>query len=46
MTHQEDVDQEEMARRSGEKEYIEAMQYVQSAQFFPPDRLESKDQNY
>jgi PhnB protein len=46
MTHQEDVDQEEMARRSGEKEYIEAMQYVQSAQFFPPDRFESKDQNY
>jgi PhnB protein len=38
MTRIEDVDEEEMARRAGEKEYIEAMQYVQSAEFFPSRR--------
>ena len=35
MTRIEDVDEEEMVRRAGEKEYIDAMQYVQSAEFFP-----------
>lgn len=45
-TRIEEVDQEEMARRSLQKEYIDAMQYVQSAQFFPPDTLRSKDQNH
>jgi len=36
MTRTEDVDEEEMERRAGEKEYVDAMQYVQSARFFPP----------
>jgi uncharacterized glyoxalase superfamily protein PhnB len=35
-TRLENLDPEEMAKRAGEKEYIEAMQYVQSAQFFHP----------
>lgn len=39
MTRIEDVDEEEMARRAGEKEYIDAMQYVQSAEFFPPAKI-------
>jgi PhnB protein len=37
-THIEDVTPEEMERRAGQKEYIEAMQYVSSAQIFPPRR--------
>ena len=36
MTRIENVDEEEMARRMGEKKYIDAMQYVESAEFFPP----------
>jgi len=35
MSHIEDVSPEEEQRRWGQKEYIEAMQYVESAQFFP-----------
>jgi PhnB protein len=38
MTRIEDVDEAEMEKRAGEKEYIDAMQYVQSAEFFPPRR--------
>ena len=38
MTRLENVAEEEIARRVGEKEYIEAMQYVESAEFFPPRR--------
>ena len=34
MTRMENLSEEEMGRRSGEKEYIDAMQYVQSAEFF------------
>jgi PhnB protein len=36
MTRMEDVDQAEIEKRYGEKKYIDAMQYVQSAEFFPP----------
>jgi PhnB protein len=39
MTRIEDVSPEEMEKRYGQQEYINAMQYVQSAQFFPSDRL-------
>jgi PhnB protein len=35
----EDVDPEEMARRAGQPEYVDAMNYVMSAELFPPDRL-------
>jgi uncharacterized glyoxalase superfamily protein PhnB len=35
MTHIEDVDEEEIGRRYTEPRYIEAMQHVESAQFFP-----------
>jgi PhnB protein len=35
MTRLEDVSPEEQEKRWGQKEYVEAMQYVQSAQFFP-----------
>jgi uncharacterized glyoxalase superfamily protein PhnB len=35
MTHIEDVSPEEEAKRWGQKEYLDAMQYVQGAQFFP-----------
>jgi PhnB protein len=35
MTRIEDVSPEEMERRYGEKRYIEAMDYVQNAEFFP-----------
>lgn len=38
-TRIEDVDAEEMAKRAEQKEYIDAMRYVQSAQFFPSDKL-------
>src|SRR5918998_4577236 len=34
-TRVEDVSLEEMERRATEKEWVEAMEYVQSAQFFP-----------
>ena len=34
-TRVEDVSLEEMERRAGEKEWVDAMEYVQSAQFFP-----------
>jgi hypothetical protein len=40
MTRKENVDEAEMARRAGEQEYIDAMQYVQGAQFFPSDSRE------
>jgi PhnB protein len=42
-TRIEDLDPEEIARRMGEKEYIEAMRYAQSAEFFPSDKLKSED---
>jgi PhnB protein len=35
MTRVEDVDEEEIGRRAGKKEYVDAMQYVESAEFFP-----------
>lgn len=35
MSHIEDVTPEEEEKRWGQKEYIEAVQYVQSAEFFP-----------
>jgi PhnB protein len=35
MTRLEDVDEAEMAKRYGEQKYIDAMQYVQGAEFFP-----------
>ena len=37
MTRFEDVSLEEMERRYGEQQYIEAMTYVQNAEFFAPD---------
>lgn len=36
MTRVEDVSSEEMERRYGQKEYIDAMEYVQTAEFFSP----------
>jgi hypothetical protein len=36
MTHIQDVSPEEEGRRWGEKEYIDAMHYMQGAEFFPP----------
>jgi PhnB protein len=41
-TRIEDVSPEEEEKRYGQKEYIDAMQYVQSAEFFPSDKLKSK----
>ncbi len=35
MTRLEDVSPEEMERRMGEQQYIDAMEYVQNAEFFP-----------
>jgi PhnB protein len=35
----EDLDPEEMARRAGQPEYVDAMNYVMTAELFPPDRL-------
>jgi PhnB protein len=40
-TRIEDVDPEEMERRLQDPVYIEAMRYVQSAQFFPSDKLKA-----
>lgn len=37
MTRIENVDEAEMERRFGEKQYIDAMAYVESAEFFPSD---------
>jgi PhnB protein len=37
-TRIEDVSPEEMGKRWGQKEYIDAMEYVQGAQFFPADK--------
>jgi PhnB protein len=43
-TRLENLDQEEMKKRSQEKKYIDAMQYVQqSAQLFLPEALRSKN---
>ena len=36
MTHIEDVDEAEIEKRYGQQRYIDAMQYVQGAEFFPP----------
>lgn len=36
MTRTEVVDEAEMGRRMGEQRYIDAMDYVQNAEFFPP----------
>jgi uncharacterized glyoxalase superfamily protein PhnB len=44
MTRIEEVDEEELMRRAGEPQYIEAMQYVQSAEFFPTARQRSSQQ--
>jgi PhnB protein len=38
MSHIEDVSPEEEEKRWGQKEYIEAIQYVESAEFFPSDK--------
>lgn len=38
MTRLEDVSPEEIERRYGEQEYIDAMRYVESAEFFPTER--------
>jgi PhnB protein len=38
MSHIEDVSPEEEEKRWGQKEYIEAMQYVESAEFFPSNK--------
>jgi PhnB protein len=38
----EDVTPEEMERRLGEQQFIDAMQYVQSAELFPPEKLRSR----
>jgi PhnB protein len=35
----EDLDPDEMARRAGEPEYVEAMAYVMGAELFPPEDL-------
>ena len=37
MTRIEEVGLEEMERRYGQQEYIDAMEYVQSSEFFPTD---------
>jgi PhnB protein len=37
-TRIEDVSPEELEKRWGQKEYIDAMEYVQGAQFFPTDK--------
>jgi PhnB protein len=42
MTRIEDVSSEEEEKRYGQKEYMDAIQYVQSAKFFPSDKLKSK----
>jgi len=34
----EDLSPEEIGKRWGQKEYIEAMEYVQGAQFFPANK--------
>jgi PhnB protein len=41
MTRFEDVSIEEMERRYGEQKYIDAMAYVQNAEFFPPGGAQS-----
>lgn len=38
MTRIEDVTEEEMETRAGEKQFIEAMQYVEGAEFFPSNK--------
>jgi uncharacterized glyoxalase superfamily protein PhnB len=38
MSHIEEVSPEEEEKRWGQKEYVEAMQYVESAEFFPSDK--------
>jgi uncharacterized glyoxalase superfamily protein PhnB len=38
-TRLEDLDWAEMERRAGQQEYIDAMKYVTSAEFFRPDQL-------
>jgi PhnB protein len=37
-TRSEDLSPEEMEKRWGQKEYIDAMEYLQGAQFFPTDK--------
>lgn len=43
MTRMENVSQEEIEKRYAQQEFIDAMQYVQGAQFFPSDKLQSKE---
>jgi PhnB protein len=38
MTRMEELDEAEMTKRAGEKKYIDAMQYVEGAEFFPSAR--------
>lgn len=42
MTRIEDVDAEEIGRRYGEPEYVEAMDYVQGAEFFAPKGIDQR----
>lgn len=37
MTRTEEVGVEEMERRYGQQKYVDAMEYVESAEFFPTD---------
>jgi hypothetical protein len=39
MTRMEDLRPEEIEQRYGQQEYLDAMQYVQSADFFPLTRM-------
>ena len=36
MTRIEDLDEEEIGKRYGQPEYLDAMEYVQNAEFFVP----------
>ena len=38
MTRLEDLDPDEIERRYGQQQYIDAMEYVQNAEFFPARR--------
>lgn len=42
MSRIDEVDEAEMARRAGQQQYIDAVEYVQNAQFFPPPEDEAK----
>jgi len=42
-TRIEDISPEDLAKRAGEKRFVDARRYVQSAEFFPSKRTERKD---